>query len=141
MIHILIFNFIQVAICLYAFIRGGRPERVAAILLLAAAAGTFAVPYETMRSYTIVDRLGVGIDLALLCGLVALALFANRFWPIWLAALHLLAIASHGIKAAEPTFFPWLYAFMTAKMAYPMLLILLIGTMRHRRRGEELDWA
>lgn len=143
--HILVFNIVQAIICTYAFVRGGMPERITAALLLVAGAATYLVPFDPQRGWLDLRVPILLIDKALLCGLGMIAAYANRFWPIWISALHLLSIAVHGIKAIDPDFVPWMYGIAIGKIAYPMLLMLLIGTARHHRRkrllGQDRDWS
>ncbi|WP_230481357.1 hypothetical protein [Sphingomonas sp. Leaf21] len=144
-IHILVFNIVQGAVCLYALLLGGRPERWIAVMLLAASLATWLVPFDPSTSFRSVDMLTLGIDLTLMIGLIVVAMRANRFWPVWLAALHLLALGIHGVRGLDSDLMPWMYAAAAGKLAYPMILILALGVMRHRRRlalyGRDPDWA
>ena len=143
--HILVFNLVQAVVCIYAFVRGGMPERVTAVLLLVAGGATYLVPFDPQRGWADLRVPILLIDLALLCGLASIATFANRYWPIWISSLHLIAIAVHGIRVINPDFVPWMYGVAVGKIAYPMLLMLLIGTRRHRQRqlafGSDRDWT
>lgn len=145
MIHIYVFYAVQALICLFAFVSGGRPERLAALLLLLAALGNAALPNHPGVSFHMVEGPAALIDLVLMASLVALSVRANRFWPLWLAALQLLAIAIHGVKAFEPVLVPWMYAGAAGKIAYPMMAVLMMGVWRHRRRiaefGADPDWS
>lgn len=143
-IHILVFNLIQVLICGYAVWRGGQPERVVAVLLLVAAGLTYALPVVP-REFDQLHWRVMAIDLVLLGALVGVALYAARFWPLWLAAVHLIAIAVHGAKAYRPMLLPWMYAVAVSQVAYIMLGLLLVGTIRHQQRraavGIDPDWS
>ncbi|MDQ1229984.1 hypothetical protein [Sphingomonas sp. SORGH_AS_0879] len=145
MIHVYIFNTLQAVVCLYALLRGGRPERWTAIMLFVASVATYLVPFDPATSFRSVDMAGLVIDLALMAGLVVVAAVANRFWPLWLAALHLLAIGVHGVRGLDPGLMPWMYAVAAGKLAYPMILVLALGVMRHQRRlalyGHDPDWS
>lgn len=145
MIHILIYYALALATCWFAVRHGGVPERIVAIAFLLAASGSSALAFTARPAFRSVDGALLSVDLALLAGLIAVALFANRFWPIWISALHLLAIAVHGVRAYDPALVPWMYAAAISKIAYPMLALLVIGTERHRRRrsshGIDPDWS
>lgn len=145
MIHILIYYAIALATCWFAFRHGGVPERIVAIGFLLAASASSMLAFADRPAFRSVDGALLSIDLALLAGLVVVALFANRFWPIWVSALHLLAIAVHGVRAYDPSLVPWMYAAAISKIAYPMLALLVAGTERHRRRtsshGIDPDWS
>ena len=88
---------------------------------------------------------GLTIDLAFLASLIVIAVRADRFWPLWLAALQLVAIGVHGVRAYDPHILPIVYARIVGEIAYPMLALLVIGTVRHHSRalrfGGERDWS
>ncbi|WP_374295419.1 hypothetical protein [Sphingomonas sp.] len=144
MIHIYVFHAFQTLVCIYALVAGGKPERAVAVMLLVASFATLALPFDA-GSFHALEVVGLIIDLGLMGGLVAVALVANRFWPLWLAAIHLLAIGIHGVKALDAGLMPWMYAGAGGKLAYPMLIILAAGVMRHRtrivRQGSDPDWS
>lgn len=143
--HITVFNFLQILASTYALARGGAPERLAGLLLLVAAITTRAFFLASVEPYVTVELGILAVDLVLLVALVTLALFADRFWPIWLAALQALGAGAHLVKAIEPGVVSMAYAILVAVWSYPMILILTAATLRHRRRshqiGWELDWS
>ena len=145
MIHILVYYAVALATCWFAFRHGGLPERIVAAAFLLAAIASTIVAFSVRPAFRSVDGALLSVDVVLLGGLVAVAMFANRFWPIWISALHLLAIAVHGVRAYDPTLVPWMYAAAISKIAYPMLAVLIVGTERHRRRrssqGCDPDWS
>ena len=145
MSHVLVYYAIALATCWFAFRHGGRPERLVAAAFLLAAIVSSVLAFSARPAFRSVDGALLSVDLALLAGLVAVAMFANRFWPIWISALHLLAITVHGVRAYDPTLVPWMYAAAISKIAYPMLAVLIVGTERHRRRrwsyGCDPDWS
>lgn len=124
--------------CVYAWRRGGQPERVTAAMTATAIVATLVVPRADFSR--VVDQLLL-IDGALLLGLTAVALAADRFWPLYFAALQLLTVALHGVRAYDPAILPAVYARLGGELAYPTLVILAIGTWRHVRRGAEADWS
>ncbi|MDQ1158699.1 hypothetical protein QE385_003026 [Sphingomonas sp. SORGH_AS 950] len=145
MTHVYVFNFLQGLVCLYALTLGGWPERTTAVILLCASVATVVLPFDPSTSFHRVEALELGIDLALMMGLTGVALLANRFWPLWLAAFHLLAVGIHGVKGFDPALMPWMYAAAGGKLAYPMLVLLGMGVLRHRirlaRYGTDPDWT
>ena len=50
-----------------------------------------------------------------------------------------------GVKAIQPALVPWMYAGASGKIAYPMLVLLAVGAVRHRKRvlrfGSDPDWS
>lgn len=145
MIHIVLFNVLLVIACGYAFLIGGAPERLTAATFLVGAAATFVVPFQPRSSFYTLHGAILAIDLMMLVVLVAIALRADRYWPLYVSSLHLITIAVHGVKAYQPSLVPWMYAGASAKIAYPMLLLLIVGAIRHRNRlvrfGSDPDWS
>lgn len=141
--RVAIFYLLMLGTCGYAIWRGGAPERVTGWLLIAAALLTLVVGHPTQYSHI---ELGLFlIDFGLLIGLVVVALKADRLWPIALAALHLDGTAVHILKLFDAELIRVTYAVMIVMWAYPMQVILAIGTLRHQRRlaqfGEDRAWS
>ncbi len=128
------FLIVQILVTVYSVIKGGAPERVAGLALLAAAAMTLVLPLVIGVDFDHVAWALFMVDGPLLIMLMVLAALADRFWPMWLAALQVVAIGNHGVRAYDPAVLDYAYWFMAGKISYPMLLIVAIGTMRHHRR-------
>jgi hypothetical protein len=144
-LNVILFNLLLLGACGFAWWRGGKPERIAAAALVVAAAATFAAYTPYPRRFFAVEYGVFAVDLILLAALVGIALNANRYWPLGLAALHLAATISHFGKMVDISMGGWGYAFLLKLWAYPMLLTLVIGTIRHRRRvsryGVDSSWS
>ncbi len=143
LMDVAMFNGIQAAALIYGFWRGGQPERIIAVLLLSASISTLLVPAHTSAFHSVFWPV-LWIDIVLLLGLVAVAAFADRFWPMWIAACQLLTIAGHGVRAYEPGLWALAYWFIIVSIAYPMLGLLVVGAWRHHRRlpsGREFSWT
>lgn len=143
--HVAIFNALLIVACGYAIGRGGQPERLTGLVLLLAAAMTWLVQQTIAVPYY---RVGIGgslIDVVLLTGLVALALKADRFWTLWIVALHALGTSAHIAKAIDPDIDRLAYAILVKVWSYPIILILAVATVRHQRRlksvGSDVDWS
>lgn len=134
MLRIVLFELLQLAVSWFAIRRGGAPERLVGWMLLAAALTTLAIGVPG-NAYRGLSWLNFGIDLALFLGLLAIALRANRFWPYWMAAFELLAIGVHGARVLDPTFVPIVYSRLIGQVAYPMCLVLVLGTYHYTRRA------
>lgn len=145
MIHVWLFNLFLLVVCAYAFWAGGAPERWTALLFVAGVIVTSLIPFRQQHSFHSVFWLLLAVDAAMLVGLVGIALHANRFWPLYVSALHLVTLAIHGVKALQPDLVPWMYAVANGKIAYPMLVLLAVGALRHRDRlarfGSDRDWS
>lgn len=143
--RIMLFNLVQVAACFYALRRGGAPERWVAFMMAAAAALTAFLPFNPDVTFFSLDEPQLLVDASLLLGLTGLALRADRFWPMWVAALQLIAITVHVVRGLDPTILPIVYNRSIGKLAYPMILLLVVGTYRHRQRAAagpgEQDWS
>ncbi len=128
----------------YAVWRGGAPERWTAFAFLIAHAATRMIQLTRLEYF---QRLEVGIliiDALLLAFLIAVALKANRYWPIWMTALHASTVAVHLAKLMKPSIVPPVYGYGISFLSIPMLLILCWATFRHRRRlkrfGSDPPW-
>ena len=145
MLPVQIFLAILVLCLGYAILRGGAPERLcAAIFVMAYILSTIAQSGPAVRFEWV--EVGVfAVDLAVLLALLVLAMRANRFWTLWVAALQIIGTAGHGVKLADPDVMRSGYAIALALWAYPQLLLLVIGTWNHRRRlarnGADPSWS
>ncbi len=73
------------------------------------------------------------VDLALLAGLVILALRSDRFWPMWAAAFQLVGTMVHIASMTETADFAWAYAVGLIFWSYPVLIALMVGTWLEAR--------
>jgi len=77
------FNAVLLAICGFAFWRGGRPERIGATSNFAASLLTDAVRLAIPAAWVPAYYLVTIIDLAVLVTFFWLATRSTRFWPVW----------------------------------------------------------
>lgn len=146
--HQLVFLIFWITACSYVAVRGGAPERIAAgAIVLAILATTFlsfllrprAGAYGSME-------LGVAFtDVALFATLVALALSSARFWPMLMASMQGCGMMGHLAKPLAPDIIPKAYYVTVAFWAYPIILLLIVATWRHRvrlkRYGVDYAWV
>lgn len=133
MLHVIFFFFLLFACCSYAFVAGGMAERTTAALMLAATGLTILVERAPeMRNFRTVNLGVMGVDTAFLIGLLLVAILSRRYWPVWMAGLQLVQVAAHVVRLVDPRLLPLGYAVVLALWCYPMLLILAVGTFRHR---------
>jgi hypothetical protein len=112
---------------------GGPTERCAGGMMVAAALFTPFIG-GAFNTHWHAPQLGVfAVDIALLTGLMALALSSQRFWPMSVACLQLMAVMTHPALWIEPDILPLGYALMQGFWAYPMMALVAIGARRHRR--------
>jgi hypothetical protein len=145
MLLVPIFILLQLAVSAYALVRGGAPERIVAVLMWVAYVISILLQSQMPVRFHGVE-LGIFIvDCAMLAALLAVALRAERFWPIWMTGLQAVAVAAHMAKMVDPQVIPWAYAAMLAFWSYPMMALLAIGTWRHRKRmaayGADRSWS
>ncbi len=143
--RVYLFFAVQGAVTFYAVVWGGAPERIAGSALALAAVATLLLQGEFATRF-VEPELGVlGVDIFLFAGLLTLAAFADRFWTFWLAALQGLGSAAHLVRTVDVEMIPVAYAILIAVWSYPMILLVLLGTSRHRRRlrkrGHDRDWS
>lgn len=131
---VMTFAILFVASCGYALWRGGTPERLVALLMIVGALLTMLAAPAWRWTSAGVDWGIFLVDLAVLLGLMAVALHANRFWPIWMSAVHGLSVLGHISVLVAPDISPLFYATLSMGSAWPAQLLLLIGTLRHHRR-------
>lgn len=139
----ILFILLWLGVSVYALWRGGQPERFVALMFLVAAPLSSAL-YSTGRWHGM--QLGIfAVDIVMLILLLAIAFRANRYWPIGIAAMQVLQVIGHLLKLADPQMLTVIYWVSAVVWAYPMLLLLLLGTVRHRNRekrlGPEPSWS
>lgn len=141
MLSIVVFYVCLTVVLAYALWRGGEPERLVAIMLVVAAVATSLLPFHQHSSFHHVEWGELAIDATLCAALVVVAAYADRFWPIYMAAIQLLTTLLHLSVAYEPHVVPLVYERLAAWMAYPVLAILAVGVARHQLRGDQFDWS
>ena len=133
----ILFPSLLVACCIYAFLVGGRPERLGAgIYTVSCFASLFTyILFSTPSARFQSVEVGIlVIDALTFVAFIMLAVRANRFWPIWVSALLGLGVLAHFARWAGPEVIPWAYAAVLSIWSYPILAIIAIGTFNHRRR-------
>lgn len=141
---VMLFLCLWLGVCGYALWRGGRPEQFVSLSFVVAFVLTVASDQLGYQWHGI--QMGTFfVDVMLLIVLVAIALRANRYWPIGIAAMQALAVIGTLLMLADPHMVPLLYWLSSVVWAYPMLILLALGTVRHRNRekrlGPEPSWS
>lgn len=130
----LIFGPLLLAVCVYAWCRGGTDERVVAATCLAGTAATVLVISPLRQRYAGVEEGLLLVDLAVLAGFITVALRSRRFWPLWVAGLQLTTSLGHILKGIDQDLLPRAYGAALQFWSYPILVILAVGTYRSDRR-------
>ena len=143
MIRIIVFNLFYVGTCAFSWLRGGRPERLAMVILVADFQLSPWMIRPLASRYSGVEHAMLAIDLTALLAFYAMALVSSRYWPIWMAALQGCVVAGH-VNGLRPDVVPFAYGNIVALWSYLLLGILIIATLRHQRRlaryGDDPSW-
>jgi len=118
----------------YALGRGGVPERRAAAIMAASLLLTWLLVSPIGGRFHGPEYGVAFADTAMLVALIWLALTADRFWPLWLAAMQAVVVLSHAAMIFKPVPMPAYYKNTIQLWSYPLLATLAIGTLRHRMR-------
>ena len=129
----MLFYALLLANCGYALVSGGKPERLAAAMLLAATVLSKLVALEMLGHFRGFEPDIFWVDVALLLGLTALALNTDRYWPIWMTALHAYTVIAHLGALANPGTV-LVYMINSAVVSYPIVTMVGIATWRHHAR-------
>jgi 4-amino-4-deoxy-L-arabinose transferase-like glycosyltransferase len=144
-LNVMTYFLLLIGCCAYALSRGGAPERIGAGILTVGSLLTLAVASGQGATFRSMEIGILVIDLACVAALVLLALAAERFWPLWAAAFQIISTAGHAVKYVDPDVIGRAYAFLLAFWAYPMVLLMFIGTWRHQQRlarfGADKSWS
>ncbi|MEO7688415.1 MAG: hypothetical protein ABIS51_03950 [Sphingomonas sp.] len=144
MLHLLVYYGLFTASSLYALARGGAPERLVVLVMTIGIAITPVLlnPVST-RFYGVETRVFI-LDVLILLAFTAIALKANRFWPMGIVVFHGMSVLGHLLKLADPRLIRTAYLVMLAFWIYPQLLFLVLGTWRHHVRlkatGADPSW-
>ncbi|HWK42149.1 MAG TPA: hypothetical protein VNR60_09475 [Croceibacterium sp.] len=123
------------AALLVAFRKGGSPERLAAAVI--AAWMVVDVSYHLLfgpSGFDRVDPVHLVLDGGVLIAITAIALRANRIWPLWAAAAQLICVTGHLAIVVQPEGLRRAYWAMTQIPPFIQLAALLLGVLAHSRR-------
>ncbi|MBX9663734.1 hypothetical protein [Novosphingobium sp.] len=145
MARALIFSGLLLAVCIFAMVRGGKPERYAAWMYVAAfVASALSAQFGAELYHSINWGIFV-IDLILAVSLGALALHANRYWTIWASSIQIVAILAHLAKMLVPEIAATAYQITLLVWSYAVIPLLVAATYRHRQRlhlyGADSAWS
>jgi hypothetical protein len=134
----LIFLVFLLACLAHAFLRGGTAEKLGASVLVAGSFATVGAYSPAAARFAHIETMAFAVDVAVLLAYVALALFTDRYWPIWTTALQLIGVLAHLARLLDPAMVRHGYAFLLALWGYPMLITIAIGTWSYSRRNNRL---
>ena len=113
-------------------------------IAVVASATTLLAHLVQADHFSRVERGAFVIDVVTFFGFLLLALWADRFWPLWIAGIHLIGVATHTAKLVSPTVVPWVYGLIQGFWSYPIVVLIVIGAARHQKRlrryGVDNSW-
>jgi hypothetical protein len=90
-----------------------------------------------MQAWFVIDVIATGL-------FIAIALNANRNYPLWVAGFQVVALVAHAVEAMVDAVSPLASAVLMVGPSYGILLVLIGGFVRHlirlRRFGPYRDW-
>ena len=116
------------SVCLFAVVRGGRPERLGALINLLASVASSAARLLTVASWAPAQIVILGIDLGVVVGFYWLATRTVRFWPLWALGFAIADIFISLAGAFLPNVMLLAYATGMGVYAYLALAALAMGT-------------
>lgn len=119
-----------VAVCLYATVRGGRPERWGAAINFTGSALSSATRLLGFASWAPAEIIVLAIDLGVAMGFYHLAMTTTRFWPVWAAGFALANLFASIAGTFLPDSTLLAYASGQGLYAYFALFVLALGTAR-----------
>ncbi|MEL6486211.1 MAG: hypothetical protein AAFQ13_03585 [Pseudomonadota bacterium] len=130
-----------------AVIRGAGPERAIAavwMILFEGIPRIYRGFWDAGHQLEQIDLFYALIDTATCVAFVAIALNANRNYPLIIAALQVLAVAAHLARGLIETISPIAYATMVIAPSWLQLAVLGLGLVRHiqrqRQYGPYREW-
>jgi hypothetical protein len=130
MTRLVLFSLLLFGSCGYALWKGSRDAKFVAVTCLSAAFASVLF----MRGYQSVEIAVLAIDVVVLALFLYVALRSDRFWPLWIAGLHVTTMFGHLLKLMSGDLYPISYAVALRFWAYPELIILAVAVWRHNQR-------
>lgn len=124
-------------VAVFAWKWGGKPERHVALILfgmLVVNTGNAMLVGHWTR-YHAIPWFRVGLDIVGLGLVLAIALRADRWWPLWVGSVQLLSVLAHLLRVLHAEIPPLVYAIMER---WPFMIATVItgmGTYLHARRA------
>lgn len=125
------------AVCVFAFLRGDRPEKRTAIVLGLALAASTLLQRREIGHY---EQWGLlTVDAMYLAWLTPLVLFSDRYWPLFAAAFQLLLVATHLVMIISYRSGQWTYMTAYAAWSYGGFISLGAGTLIENQRKRPIE--
>lgn len=135
------------SVCIAALIWGAGPERAIALtwlIIFELFDALYRFVWGANYQLSDVDMFLAGLDVVAAIAWIAIALNANRNYPLLIAALQVLALTAHLARGLIESIAPAAYVLMVTAPSWLQLLVLAAGVARHMRRkqthGDYRDW-
>jgi hypothetical protein len=119
----------------FAVVCGDSPEKRGGQIMLVVLGFSVLRLFVNASQVAGFDLLGLLSDVLAFFGFLWIALFAWRIWPLWTAALQLLAIGAHFGPALDLSIAPLAYAIMRSAPTAIAILTLVGATWLHRSKA------
>lgn len=134
-----------VALFLLALVCGAAPERILAGMAVAAL--LVHRLYHILLGTVLVHGADLGhlaVDIAWLAGIFAVALRANRVYPLWIGGMQIVAVMAHVYRLCLSEITSFACDLMSTMPSYFQLLALALGltchVLRRKRLGSYPSW-
>ena len=124
-----------------AFTFGGKPERLAGVVVLSMTIIIVLSMLFGFRLYSSVDPVALFDDLVGLLGFSYIGISSKRIWPLWAASLQLLSVGAHFVRALEIPVRPIVYFWMKSGPTWAVLVLVIIGTLANIRQKRDRESA
>lgn len=127
------------AIVVFVFRKGGEPEKLVAIVLVTTTGLDLA--NHAMFGDPVFFAVNPGhivIDTWAMIALLWIALRANRGWPLWVSAAQIIVVLGHVSKIIDLSLVRYGYFAMIQMPMNIQVCALLLGTLAHVRREEQI---
>jgi hypothetical protein len=129
--RLILYRMLMYGACGYALFRGKADARIVAAVFLVGDLATLAL---RSSAYSSVDTSILAVDILGFLGFTYAAVISDRFWPLWVSGLQLTSSMGHLFKAVDTHLMPLAYAAALRFWAWPILILLAVGTWRSERR-------
>ena len=123
---------------------GGEPELYGTSIILLSITVQVLLYSQQAPVFSYIDLNGLLVDSILLVGFVAIALNANRIWPLIAAGAQLVGMFSHFSRAMQLDIAPMAYSILRSAPTILVGMCVIIGFVSHfdrmKRFGRDRDW-
>jgi hypothetical protein len=130
-----------VGACAYAVILGGWEGRWTAGIFVGASLLSLVALKLVHIHWHKTNMTMLGVDMATLIALYVVAAKSRHWWPVWVVAFQLNAVASHLAALISQDFSVSVYRNYTGLWAVPCALVMIIGIFRDRFWKVRNDYA